>query len=302
MLEQLTQQVRQFSIRLNHRTNGWLAALMRAFSRFSVQQASNTAAGISFYAIFSFFPLLVFLVMVTGSMISQPAIESILRHFLATYFPISLEPLLDEANKMLQASDSSLSWIALVGFMWAASSVFNAFMVGVNRAWGRSDIHSMIRSRIVALTLVTSFAVVLVIFMIAVTLFKLVAGLLLPFWQRILVVLIPSIGQILILYMLYRWGPATRSTTHAKSAMFGAIFTVLALEFTTTIYTWYLQSGWAAYELIYGSLGAIIGLLFWVYISSTILLFGAYLAETIDFRLQHGANMELPDFFQGAVK
>jgi membrane protein len=262
MLEQLTERARHFYIRLNQRTNGWLAALARAFSRFSQNRATETAAGISFYAIFSFFPLLVFLVMATSSLLAQPAIQEILRKFLATAFPISLEPLLDEVNAMLQTNDS-LNLIALIGFMWAASSVFNAFMVGVNRAWGRSDIRSMIKSRLVALALVTSFAIVLVVFM----------------------------------YLLYRWGPVTRSPTHKKAALLGAIITGLALEITNAIYTWYLQSGWSSYDVIYGSLGAIIGLLFWVYVSSLILLFGAYLAEAIDFRLKHDAHMELPEIF-----
>ena len=301
MLEKLTELARQFYIRLNQRTNGWLAALVRAFSRFGEHQTSNTAAGMSFFAIFSFFPLLVFLVMATGKIISQPNIDAVLRNFLATYFPVSLEPLLDEVNKMIQSSDS-VGFIALIGFMWASSSVFNAFMVGVNRAWGRRGLRSMIRSRLVALVLVTSFALVLVLFTIVVTLLKLVVGLLLPFWQQILIILVPFMVQVLILYLLYRWGPATRSSTHARAALLGAIFTGLALEITTKIYTWYLQSGFANYEVIYGSLGAIIGLLFWMYISSMILLFGAYLAETIDFRLQHGPNMELPDFFQSTVK
>ena len=301
MLEQLTQLAKQFSIRLNQRTNGWLAALMRAFSRFGEHQASNTAAGMSFFAIFSFFPLLVFLVMATGKIISQPNIDEVLRNFLATYFPVSLEPLLDEVNTMLESSDS-VGFIALIGFMWAASSVFNAFMVGVNRAWGRSGLRSMIRSRLVALVLVTGFAIVLVLFTIVVTLLKLVAGLMLPFWQQMLIILVPFMVQVLILYLLYRWGPTKRSSTHSRAALIGALFTGIALEITTKIYAWYLQSGFANYEAIYGSLGAIIGLLFWVYISSMILLFGAYLAETIDFRLQHGANMELPDFFPAPAK
>ncbi len=102
MLEQPTEWARQFTIRLNHRTKGWLAALMRAFTRFGEHLASTTAAGMSFFAIFSFFPLLVFLVMATGKIISQPNIDEVLRNFLATYFPVSLEPLLDEVNTMLE--------------------------------------------------------------------------------------------------------------------------------------------------------------------------------------------------------
>ena len=48
--------------------------------------------------------------------------------------------------------------------------------------------------------------------------------------------------------------------------------------------TWYLNSEWTSYKSLYGSLGAIIGLLFWVYLSNLIIYFGAYLTEAIQTR------------------
>jgi membrane protein len=45
-----------------------------------------------------------------------------------------------------------------------------------------------------------------------------------------------------------------------------------------------LSSGLARYDLIYGSLGAIIAFLTWVYLSAVIILFGAYPTEAIEYR------------------
>jgi membrane protein len=301
MLEKLKEQARQFYIRLNQRTSGWLAMLARAFSRFSEKGSTETAAAISFYAIFSIFPLLVFLVIATRSLITQPLFYELVRSFLATSSPVSLEPLLQEVDTVIQSYES-LNLIALIGFLWAASSVFSAYMFAVNVAWGRNDFQSALKSRIVALILVTCLAVVLILTIIIITLFRILAAFLLPSSQQFLVVLVTSTIQTLILYILLRWGPSNQKDINSKATLIAAITTVIALEITTRGFTWYLQSGWSNYTAFYGSLGAIIGLLFWVYISSMILLLGAYLAEAIDFRLQHGPNMDLPDIFPTAAK
>jgi len=63
---------------------------------------------------------------------------------------------------------------------------------------------------------------------------------------------------------------------------FAALAAALAWELSTNGFTWLLSSGLVHYELVYGSLGAIIALLFWIYLISWILLFGAYLTAAID--------------------
>lgn len=46
-------------------------------------------------------------------------------------------------------------------------------------------------------------------------------------------------------------------------------------------FTWYLNSGIARYEFVYGSLSAIVALLLWFFLISWLLLFGAYLTAAI---------------------
>ena len=56
---------------------------------------------------------------------------------------------------------------------------------------------------------------------------------------------------------------------------------VLVVEITTVGFTWYISSGLARYEFVYGSLGAVVALMLWIYFNSLITLFGAHLGAAI---------------------
>jgi membrane protein len=64
-------------------------------------------------------------------------------------------------------------------------------------------------------------------------------------------------------------------------AFWGALVATLAGEIATRGFTWYLSSGIVQYELVYGSLGAIVALMLWIYIGGWIVLFGAHLSAAV---------------------
>jgi membrane protein len=83
----------------------------------------------------------------------------------------------------------------------------------------------------------------------------------------------------IILLTLYRWIPNTKVAWNQGA--WGALIASLAAEVATLAFTWYLRSGFAKYSLVYGSLGAVAVLLFWIYLLSFVVLFGAYLSAEI---------------------
>jgi len=85
----------------------------------------------------------------------------------------------------------------------------------------------------------------------------------------------------LMLLGLYRWVPS--ALVRWPEATVGALVATGAMEVTTRGFSWYLRSGLARYELIYGSLGAVVALLLWIYLNSLILLFGAHLSAAVAF-------------------
>jgi len=56
---------------------------------------------------------------------------------------------------------------------------------------------------------------------------------------------------------------------------------VIAEEAATSAFSWFLSSGLSRYNLVYGSLGALISFMTWIYIINLIVLFGAHLSAAI---------------------
>ncbi len=78
---------------------------------------------------------------------------------------------------------------------------------------------------------------------------------------------------------MYRYVPNVK--VRWRESLGGAIFAVLALELTKKVFIWYLSLGTSSYQLIYGSLGAVVAFMLWIYISSFIILLGGHVCAAI---------------------
>ncbi|MCD4690841.1 YihY/virulence factor BrkB family protein, partial [bacterium] len=79
----------------------------------------------------------------------------------------------------------------------------------------------------------------------------------------------------LLLLLMYRGVPA--AVVRWRDAAVGAVAAAVGSLAVTELFTVFLASGLNRYNLVYGSFGAVIAFLFWVYMVSNILLFGAHL-------------------------
>ena len=86
--------------------------------------------------------------------------------------------------------------------------------------------------------------------------------------------------QVVIFFSLYFWVPQIK--VKKMSALTGAVVATFLWQLITTVFSAYLASGLARYEIVYGSLGKMIALLAWIYLSSWIILFCAHLTSSID--------------------
>jgi len=90
----------------------------------------------------------------------------------------------------------------------------------------------------------------------------------------------PTALAFLALVSLYRWVPAASGAWRA--VLLGSFTATLAWRIATWAFLWFLGSGLVRYERIYGSLSAVVALLFWVYLSAQIVLLGAHLCAAIE--------------------
>jgi membrane protein len=285
-----TETVRGFYHRLDALSGGRLAVISRAVRRFDRNRGLDAAATISYYTIFSVFPLLIFTITALSYFVDPEAVIERLTE-LTKNLPISPESIILQVEEVLKAR-TTFNLIALVGFLWAGSGAFNTLVASLDRAWEKVGQRNIVQHRMIAILMVVLLAMLMFISIIYTTLIDLSLFLRLfsidgsPLLQSLMqgasAHAWPFILRFTLIWLLYRLIPSAR--VDGWAAFWGALFASLAWGLATAGFSWYLSSGLARYDLIYGSLGAIIAFLTWIYLSALIILLGAYLTEAIEYR------------------
>lgn len=259
-----------------------------AIKRFLENRGAEAASSISYYALFSLFPFLLFLAASASYVLEQEGIQQQILEYISEAFPVSQDAIISQIETVL-AARGAVGLFALITFLWSASGVFNTLTAHINRAWFRSNTRGILHQRLIALGIIAGLVGLTYGSLIATTFFNLLPISKLIIWEKptswetfssLSSQVVPLLIRLIIFYLLYRIVPATR--VKGMAAFWGALVAALAWELVTDAFTWVLSSGLVHYELVYGSLGAIIALLFWIYMISWILLFGAYLTAAID--------------------
>ncbi len=275
---------------LNDVTGGLLDIIHNTLQRFSQNRAPEAAASIAYYAFFSLFPLMLFLVVGGSSILESQTNQEQLIDYITNAIPLSQELIRKNVLSVIRLR-GPVSAIAIIGLLWSGTSVFNSLVLNINRAFPGANQRNFMHRRLVALGIV-AFLWVLVILTIMVTaLVDLLPHINLSalgfdssfetqFWKNI-ANLVPISLRLLIFWGLYRWIPTVK--VRGIAALYGSLFVTLVWELLANGFTWYLSSGFARYELVYGSLGTVVALMIWIYLSSYIMLLGAYLTSAIDY-------------------
>ncbi len=247
------------------------------------------AASFAYYALFSLFPLFALLLTV-GSAIFAPSevIQTIGR-----YFPLGAEQqnLVWQMVASLERSRGSIGLVSVVILLWCSLRFFQALVRGVNRAWHTIEIPWW-QMPIKNLLMIAVIASALLIGIVApamiqaakkVVLFfqdfleKQVPGLNLDMvggvfdWSRYVLAGAVLFYAFTLLYML-----APRRRVYFRQVWMPALFVSLALQFCQNAFVNYLPR-FVNYNAIYGTVGGLMLLLLWVYLSGVIIFFGACL-------------------------
>jgi membrane protein len=275
--------------RVNRLSQGALSIVIDAVRSFNRAHAAEGAAAIAYYALFSLFPLLFFVVAIGSSVLISQAVQQQILDFVTESLPTARELVQRNMEHMLEIR-GTIGLLGMIGLAWSATAVFNALAHNINRAWREADRHNFLRGRLMALVIAGSLiGLLLVLSMFLTTAFNLLPQLTVPIlgdisiyrtllW-RILTRLIPWLLMYGIFLFLYWWVPNTK--VYWSEANWGALLATAAWEVNRAGFIWYLNSGLARYQLVYGSLGAIVALILWIYLSSLIILFGAHLSAAI---------------------
>lgn len=273
------------------RAFGIPSILQRTFQSFGDTKAAESASSIAYYALFSLFPTVLFIIALASSILRNEETQETVLAFVGDFLPTA-ESLINQNIERALQLQGAVQIVSLIGLLWAASGVFTVLATNINRAWHTAEERNFIQGRLLALSIVVILAVLFILWITFTTLLNLLPLLEIPLFGTLNIYdtyawslvsrFLPSIFLLVAFLNLYRWVPNTRVMW--REAIFGALVAVVGFDLVTSGFRWYLTSGLARYQVVYGSLGAVVALMLWLYLSSVVVLFGAHLSAAIAFR------------------
>ncbi len=258
------------------------------FRGYSEDRGSVLAAALSYYAFLSLFPLTLFILALLSPFLETTAAIRAVTRFLESYLPQGADTIRTSLEEVIHLR-GPITLAAAAGFLWSGSGVFSLIQLGMNRAFCVAQPRPLWRERVVSLGMVIAVGFLFALSFLLTTSFRLgIHYQILPRHNIIIDWLPPLLSEglgVAIFGLLYRYIPYT-SYVRWRQIWPAALVASTLWELAKMGFAWYIAN-LALLNLVYGSLGTIIALLIWGYVTAVILLLGAELAAALAGAREH---------------
>jgi membrane protein len=269
------------------------------YRRISDDRVLAISAGVTFYALLAIFPAIAAVVAVYGLFVSMTTINADLSSVASLLPGGAVQVVGEQIRHVASKGSSTLGLTALAGIaisIWSANSGVKAMFDALNIVLKERETRGFLRLNAVSLLFTLGglaaalFALAVVI---AVPAFLMTLG-----WSGLRPVI--NIGRWPILWalvafaiaVLYRFGPS-RDNIQWRWLSWGSGLASLVWLLASMGFSWY-AANFGTFDRTYGSLGAVMGFMIWIWISAIIVLVGEELNEILDGRRPPGTGRNRP--------
>ncbi|MBE7184222.1 MAG: YihY/virulence factor BrkB family protein [Methylobacterium mesophilicum] len=262
---------------------GWKDILFRTYQEISDDRVTLIAAAVTYYLLLAIFPALTAFVSLYG-LFTDPATVGEHIGALAQVVPEGGMRIINEQLTRLTTSGNTKLGFALIISLcialWSTSSGVKTLFEAMNIAYGEREKRSFIKLNATAL-LFTLAGLVGALLMIGATVVVPVAldfiglGGALDAIVRIGSFVVLALVILTGIALLYRFGPS-RQEAKWRWITPGAALALVIIIVISSLFSWY-AANFAQFDKTYGSLGGLIGMLFWMWLSVTAVIVGAEL-------------------------
>ena len=280
---------------------GWKDILLRVYNNIGEDRVMLVAAGVTFYSLLAIFPAIAALVALYGFFADPASIAGHLDAASGVLPSGALDVIRDQMNRVASQGNTKLGVAFIIGFLvslWSANAGMKSIFDALNLVYDEPEKRGFIKLNLVSL----GFTVGAIVFVLLA-----IGGIVaLPAvfsatgsngamasvakiarWPILLIV----IG--LALAVVYRSGPS-RDEPKWRWITWGSAFAAIGWVVVSILFSLY-TTHFADYNKTYGSLGAIIAFMFWLWLATTVILLGA----EIDAEMEH---QTVRDTTEGAPK
>ena len=279
---------------------GWKDVLWRTHERSNDDRLLATAAGVVFFGLLAVFPAITALVSSYGLFADPSTIGANLRTLALMLPDGSFQIVQDQIARVLSKGNATLGATFLFGLglaIWSANAGVRAVIDALNVVYEEREKRSFLRLNLLSLGFTTGAIVALLLMVSAVVAFPLALDHLglapagkflvsLARWPAMLLILLLALG------VLYRFGPSRRAARWEWLSI-GTLMAAMLWIVGSSALSWYL-SNFGNYDATYGSLGAAIGLMMWMWMSAIIVLLGAELNSEIEHQTAQDTTVGRP--------
>lgn len=268
---------------------GHMAAMVlkRATINFVEDRCTHMAAAISFFGLFALFPITTLTVSLFGVVLRDADIQATVLQAIVSALPVE-ETSVEESLRSVAELGPTLTVVSMVGAVWSASVLSTVVRRSINVVFDVDRPRPLLRAKIVDYSLLPLVGLLFLGSFLLTAIWRLVertAG------QRFTVIdehltWLSEVGTLSIaavlsfLTFLFLYWLLPNRQVNLRHIWPGALLAALGIQLAQHGFALYL-SGFANYDVVYGSLAGVFALLFWVYLSANILLFGAEVAAEI---------------------
>jgi membrane protein len=267
---------------------GFIQLGKRLWSEIQDDNVMGYAAQLAYYLLFSLFPFFLFLTALIGY-IPVPNLLDRIMELLGQVLPSNALTLVqDNVRQVVTNQRGGLLSLGIVLALWSASAAMSAIMDALNRAYGVSEGRPFWKSKGVALLLTVGFTIFLVASMVLLIFGPQIGG-----WVAEKVGLgalfsltwnllrWPVIVFLMILAMAILYYAAPDVEQQWKWITPGAVFAVIGWILASLAFSYYVNN-FGSYDKTYGSIGAVIALLTWMYLTGLFILIGGEINSEIE--------------------
>jgi membrane protein len=265
----------------------WKDVLYRTYTGMNDDRLLAVAGGVVFFGLLALFPAITAVVS-SYALFADPATISEHLAKLQDMMPQSAYGIVNEQVTRIVSRTGGVGIALFIGLalaIWSANAGIKAVIDALNVIYGVKERRSFIRLNLISLTftigtiiglLLAIGAIVVLPIMFAYLPLGTSGGAVMAWlrWPALLVLLV------LGLEVLYRFGP-DRDHPRWQWISVGTVFAAVAWLIGSAALSWYL-SNFADYNATYGSLGAAIGLMMWLWMTAIVVLLGAELNTEIE--------------------
>ena len=281
---------------------GWKRILVATWKDAAADNLTLIASGVAFYAFLAFVPLLTAFVLSYG-LVAEPA--SVVRHMdmLTGVMPSDAAAIVgDQLQSMTETSGADTGFALLVAIgiaLYGASKGAGAVITALNIVFEVGESRGLVKRTAMALAMTLGAVLVLFLAILAVSAMNFLENLLpelggIPqFLLKAVSFLIAAAAVVLLLAIVYRYGPNRPDAEWKWITPGSALATIvwLGATFGFGIYV----SNFGDYNATYGSLGAVIVFLTWLYLTAYIVLFGAELNSVLELEAKRNRPQAAPE-------